>query len=554
MSSGFILLLVVFMVAGTPDLKKNDRSTQVLLYDIGVLSYDEQVLFFTLQGILNRDGPSLFFDTQHIFWTYPQADAYWIKYLSKEKNIEFQTVPSQCQIISHFQDRIKGLIIYDPSEDATRFVAVTISSQQNYIPVTTQILNSPLWNCLKSIPTKDNLSYRWQGNDTKAVMWALENLLPLCDKSLVFSAGHSHDDFQLGGDPAITIGLDYVVLKKGFVFNLSPASKPFNIDGKDYPGYPKQAELFSTVLNKLGDVFGIYGWAEPEAQFVNLTSSCGGYIMCDAAPNLSFWSVVPVETSPKLPNNINHFTLDPKKYYLTFMTNEADTPKIVAGLFGGEWVNPQRGSVPIGWGINPLIGEEYPALVEHFVKTATPNDTFFAGCSGAGYTYPWQMPNFEAYATHVGTALKNVGPNIVDVWEGGLNTSNYLYYKTVAEKAGGSIEMFTQEPVPVFSDAPPMALNTYLLDKTPLYVTDKNLFYYPLSGSGTFDDFEARVMRVVSQHKPPFFILAYGGIAYGPSPHVLELAIEMRKRLSPNNVQIIGAQDLVQLAIQAGKL
>jgi len=111
--------------------------------------------------------------------------------------------------------------------------------------------------------------------------------------------------------------------------------------------------------------------------------------------------------------------------------------------------------------------------------------------------------------------------------------------------------MFTQEPVPVFPDAPPSALNVYLSDKTPLYVTDKSLFYYPLSGNGTYDDFEARVMKVVNNNKPPFFILAYGGIV-GPKPNVIDIAVEMKKRF-PENIQIIGAQDLVQLAIQAGK-
>ena len=43
------------------------------------------------------------------------------------------------------------------------------------------------------------------------------------------------------------------------------------------------------------------------------------------------------------------------KVYVTFQTNEGDTPKIVAGLFGGSWLNPNRGRVPIAWGINLYV-------------------------------------------------------------------------------------------------------------------------------------------------------------------------------------------------------
>lgn len=109
----------------------------------------------------------------------------------------------------------------------------------------------------------------------------------------------------------------------------------------------------------------------------------------------------------------SNIILDKKKYYISFYTNEGDTPKILAALFALTWLSPKRGSVPVSWGIDPYIGEVCPALVEFYANTATFNDTFFAGCSGAGYSYPFHMPNFVNYAKHVGNALKLVGPNTV---------------------------------------------------------------------------------------------------------------------------------------------
>jgi len=146
--------------------------------------------------------------------------------------------------------------------------------------------------------------------------------------------------------------------------------------------------------------------------------------------------------------------------------------------------------------------------------------------------------------------LKEIGPNIVDVWEGGLNKQRYSLYEQIAASSGGKISMFTEEPVPVFPDAPPDALNTFLTDGTPLFVTDKTLFYWSMpGGNSTILSLEESILKVANKNKPPFFILLYGGIDYGSSPTVIEVAKTLRSIL-PNNFEIIGAQDLVQLALQ----
>jgi hypothetical protein len=64
---------------------------------------------------------------------------------------------------------------------------------------------------------------------------------------------------------------------------------------------------------------------------------------------------------------------------VTFQTNEGDTPKIVAGLYGGTWLSPRRGSAPVAWGVNPMLARTFPHLMEFYMQTATANDTFFGG-------------------------------------------------------------------------------------------------------------------------------------------------------------------------------
>ena len=86
----------------------------------------------------------------------------------------------------------------------------------------------------------------------------------------------------------------------------------------------------------------------------------------------------------------------------TFMTNEADTPKILMAFQEGAWLDslrynaslrvrtglhvcdgddgPSQRSDTDFVGVDPVIAEYVPALFEYIANTALANDTFFAGC------------------------------------------------------------------------------------------------------------------------------------------------------------------------------
>lgn len=159
------------------------------------------------------------------------------------------------------------------------------------------------------------------------------------------------------------------------------------------------------------------------------------------APNLSLWAFLATVLPPIAKHRFGNLaravsaSKEPaplkKKVYITFQTNEGDTPKIVAGLFGGAWLNPQRGSAPVAWGVNLLLARTFPHLMEYYATTATANDTFFGGTSGAGYVYPSEMParSFEKYAAQAQAAAADFAapPAVghpadwtVDIWNWGV--------------------------------------------------------------------------------------------------------------------------------------
>ena len=84
----------------------------------------------------------------------------------------------------------------------------------------------------------------------------------------------------------------------------------------------------------------------------------------------------------RFPGNDLGRKLDHDNVYLLFETNEGDTPRILSSQFTSAWLSPNRGSVPIGWALDPLLGEMFPDLWNFYMESATINDTFVSAGGG----------------------------------------------------------------------------------------------------------------------------------------------------------------------------
>ncbi len=468
-------------------------------FDLRNLDYDHQILLFCLQGIVNKKGPRLFLNTQELFWPRCPWDEKWMEYYSSQKGFTFQQVSSIEELLEIFREDIRGLALYDPGVDATRYIACTYSGLENLLPVSPSLLNEEPF--LKSFPIERDLT-REERSNKEWYEWAIKNLLPLCNRKMAYSAGRSHDNINLGGDPAIIIGMDFAVAKKMFIFNLSPADKPSSIYGQPVPGYPEDAQLFDEIMDKLEKPAGVWGWAEPEGDFAIRVSSHNNYVMCSAAANLSFHSKAPVRKGFSFKQK-NKYTLEntklEKKYYIAFLTNEGDTPKIVAAWQAGGWLNPHRGEIAINWGINPILVAEFPAMMEAYYSTATPNDYFFAGVSGAGYVFIDKLPDLPSFARHTAHYLRMADESIVDAWSTSESLPLYSKYAKISGVEGMLRNPRGEGRV------------VYLENGIPLVEPDSSIWY--ISGSESPKDIADRIRQVAKKHNPPFFIEVYGGVS-----------------------------------------
>jgi hypothetical protein len=247
--------------------------------------------------------------------------------------------------------------------------------------------------------------------------WALREVMPRCDRRFAHACDGTCDGVFGGGGPIP--GFDWQTLHRGFVFNLTPAPTVMASYGTSkVGGSPEQARMYERILAALERPCMISGYGEPEGHWCSLLSKNGHFSM-HAFDNWSFHTkVAPPGAALKqrvafTPDNVKPET---DKYYVCFMTSEGDTMKGPIPFFFDSWWEKERGSVPMNWGISPLMGRYFPAMLGYYYDTATPNDYFFAGCSGAGYCYPDNMPNLDQFARHTAEACRLADIRVIDLW------------------------------------------------------------------------------------------------------------------------------------------
>ncbi|WP_276355011.1 GxGYxYP domain-containing protein [Cohnella caldifontis] len=215
---------------------------------------------------------------------------------------------------------------------------------------------------------------------------------------------------------------DYAVANKAMVFWLES-------------NVPEERALFEKILSSVEPGTPYLGWfsndVAGEFTGVEITASHGVYVLAaDWFSNMTVFSGTkltepapkPVE-APKLENKI----------YVTYTFSEGDNLQYNQHRMRVLWDDPNRGKVPINWTSNPLLYDAAPAFLNYYYGTATENDQFIAGPSGAGYFYPnvWPDSSFSDYLRRTYPYLQKTGMTIPYV----LNRINGENVPLSAEKA-----------------------------------------------------------------------------------------------------------------------
>ncbi len=333
------------------------------IYDLRGASKEVQLSAGTMAGLINRPEP-------RVYQIITDVDAFWLKELLGA--IPQDTSPASGDgvlegMLIPFRSSIQGMIIYDPNFSDSINIATTMAGQYDCIVVSPEQaadLQQPY-----NLPVHSDLRTQHWSSRSQAYDWARQNLL---------NGASSHA--VAGLDPTITALRSFLVANRIFVYWLDSSTSEQNLIEQIYRTFPPEA----THL----------GWFIDEPGGVKLTSQAALPVLAtDLCANLEVWTgVQPTSSIAQSKPGGPAGTIDTSRVYVSFTMSDGDNLQYIQHRMLQLWQDPARGSFPLGWTISPVLSQAAPAMAAYYVRTATAQDEFIAGPSGAGYMYPSHWP------------------------------------------------------------------------------------------------------------------------------------------------------------------
>lgn len=377
-------------------------------------AYDEALATACLQGLINRDGANLYITSS----TYGRP-AYWLDIMTKEgrwlTGRELMPVPNLDGLRELAGDRVKGVVIWDPTVPATVNVATTIAGVKDGLVL------SPAWADRYrekwNLPVLDDLRGRFTGEETgsaknDAYRWAIREYLAkgLCSSRLVClfeDAAATRKDGSIG----YVVTRDWAIRQRAFVYDLSPWADETPKDdpnqplGTDHATYTMMLEeiLRQSAGRHMTEITGFFAFwkyshipgqesrhepvpTEWESVYLMSPYNCYQNTISSDCYNQSLHSQAPFSAlKQRRPESVS--AVEAKAYVCVLMA-DYDSATPLYDFLPNHWGDAGRGKVPLAWGINPNLIETYPDLISHFYSTASKNDYFTSDASAAGYFNP----------------------------------------------------------------------------------------------------------------------------------------------------------------------
>ena len=354
--------------------------THLDVCDVTGASYETQITLSTLVGLVNRPQPK-------IYLIMGDDEAFWLKEAFSDvpqDTISATNDDALSALLDKYASGVKGVVIYDPRLQDTVNIATMMAAQQDSIvisPTQASVLQSK-----HSFPVLADLRTHGWKSRLQAYHWALQNLRNGCSSRLV-----------AGLDLKIVNLRSFLVATRAFIYNL---------DSRDYlpspvslltDGLLSERELMHQILSSYPAGAVHLGWFPDESSGVNLTSQAAITVLAtDLFANFEVWAAqptTPITVPAPTQTHEDELQPTPNTVYVSFTISDGDNLQFSQHRMKNIWRDPVRGTLPIGWTISPSILHAAPRLAEYYLKSATPNDEFIAGPSGAGYIFPSHWPD-----------------------------------------------------------------------------------------------------------------------------------------------------------------
>ncbi len=419
---------------------------EVNLLEITNLSYEERLTASALQGLINREAPTLYLINKnyddpgtrktnvvhmtdenwyHKYREYIQDnDSANLEYYRSAYQLKTQSLAGLNEAVQKFRPRLNGLVIWDPDLDDSVNLALMLAAQEDLLVIAPDQIE---WARSQGIEViRHDLRGRFKDR-VELYSWAFKNLFAQCKPGQVACMEPQWKRSEF---------CDYIVQNKLFVYCLSSYKKgglrtlgqsllmllvggPFGLRNFLFATHLDAAiKAIARLLlssgapeTRLGHkiqrtvkalpfptIFGWHSDRDDELSFM-LQISMNNMRLAPTfmAGNFSFHSKLPA-AGPYQQNYIDPAEVKlENKVYLTFTLSDGDQFTLMNTGELGNWRRPERGKVPFNWEMQPLLAEIAPALLGYYYSSLKETDLLIAGPSGAGYIIPPLSGNLPAY-------------------------------------------------------------------------------------------------------------------------------------------------------------
>jgi hypothetical protein len=414
-------------------------------YALGAAAgYEEVTLLAALAGIANRAAPTLLLNLE-------APDAVWLARATAPGGWLAGTAllpiaPPIENLLAALAAVPAGVVLFHPDIPCTSAIANTAAGAEDLLPIALRVGDpASLYNRLVAggprLPVRRTLP-RFTGNISGSVKrdayaWAVDTYLA-SGLSSPFHLGYYVDYYWAifnrteggaGYEKATIPNLDYVVAQRGFFFDLSvwgdeaPVDEPAQPLGSDLAAlrYVLDAAAaaaggraitvahgFTPWAYKYVAPWGKHGGVEAEWATCRLFSAFnvlddGDACCIGGMANAALWRLFPladryVQAAPPSRGALQaRGLLDGAgavvghRLYYMFYAGDYDSAAWLYSQLLPRWEDPARGSVPIGWAVDPGLAARFPVVYPHLFSTLTPLDNIITGDSGAGYLNPTML-------------------------------------------------------------------------------------------------------------------------------------------------------------------
>ena len=202
--------------------------------------WKDQVMMYALQGLVNRTGPRLMFDTQ--FWNFKSTDTIWRDCYAEKKGIAFETLDDVDAVINRFRDAFVGLVVYDPDVEQSLYVACTLAGIEDLLSVKQEMAET-LTARYADLKVVHDFLGKWQ-DEFAPLDDAIDELMPRCKPGMIYSV-----DNLWSGMSIHTI--DLAVARRAFVYRCSADEK-----------FAEDSRRIWKIHQAASPNCGVYGWGD----------------------------------------------------------------------------------------------------------------------------------------------------------------------------------------------------------------------------------------------------------------------------------------------------